>query len=398
MNGAIALQSFQADLNDILSAFSVALGITENLPPGHARRAAYISHSICRQMGICAAASYNITTAALLHDIGVAATMVKPDEDALMAVDHAMVGYEIVSEMHFLDPQVCDFILWHHADIDGGPPYLADPKRIPLGSQIIYIADRIDSFLYMRTLGQEDRDALADMLNRGADRQFRRDVVEAAHSVLAREKFWLDYFNPELRQIMLDVLTPQPVRINLDTLEVIADTFARLIDNKSSYTHMHSRGVAQIAEKFAVYYGFPEEKRRLVKVTGLLHDIGKLAVPAAILDKPGKLTEQEFTVIKSHVYYTKRILSLIPGFDEVKDWAGNHHETLDGRGYPEGLDASQLSMFDRAMAVSDIYQALSEDRPYRHQLGKEQVLSIIGKQVANGKLCPKAFSALQDII
>ncbi len=144
--------------------------------------------------------------------------------------------------------------------------------------------------------------------------------------------------------------------------------------------------------------GYDEETRRKIKIAGLLHDLGKLAVPNFILDKPDKLTEEEFMVIKSHTYYTKKILKEIGGIDDIAEWAANHHEKLDGSGYPEGLKGDEIGEIDRHIAVCDMYQALTEDRPYRKGLEPKQAIDIIARSVKNNKVSRKSLEILKEVV
>ena len=111
----------------------------------------------------------------------------------------------------------------------------------------------------------------------------------------------------------------------------------------------------------------------------MLHDIGKLSVSNAILEKPGKLDEEEWDKMKMHPVYTKVIVQKITGFENMAFVAGAHHERLDGKGYPEGLSAEKLPLTARILCVADVYQALTEKRPYRESLPKNVVLGMMEK-------------------
>ena len=115
-----------------------------------------------------------------------------------------------------------------------------------------------------------------------------------------------------------------------------------------------------------------------------MHDLGKLSVPEEILEKPGKLSPEEFRIIKKHTYYTYRILDVIPGFDEINRWASFHHEKLDGSGYPFRLHEENIPTGSRIMAVSDVFSALTEDRPYRMGLPRQRVVEILGQMSPGG--------------
>jgi HD-GYP domain-containing protein (c-di-GMP phosphodiesterase class II) len=114
-----------------------------------------------------------------------------------------------------------------------------------------------------------------------------------------------------------------------------------------------------------------------VELAGLLHDLGKLGVPNLILDKPGRLDASEMEVIRRHPELTMRILEPIPTFDGVAELAARHHERLDGRGYFRGLAAPDLAIGARVVAVADVFEALTADRPYRAAMSPEQALGIM---------------------
>ena len=123
-----------------------------------------------------------------------------------------------------------------------------------------------------------------------------------------------------------------------------------------------------------------------MEVAGLLHDLGKLAVPDQILEYPGSLSPDQFRLMKQHTYYTYHLLSCLPQYPHLKEWAAFHHEKLDGSGYPFRIPGEKLSLGARIMAVADIFQALSEDRPYRPGLSLTETRQILDKSVASGKI------------
>ena len=132
-------------------------------------------------------------------------------------------------------------------------------------------------------------------------------------------------------------------------------------------------------------------------IAGLLHDLGKLSIPDHILEKPGALDEQEKLLMKQHTFYTYHLLGKIDAFHTVKEWAAFHHEKLNGEGYPLGLEAAEISLGARIMAVSDIYQALSEDRPYRKAMSKDKAFAILDQMVADNHLAGNVVEKLKEI-
>ena len=185
--------------------------------------------------------------------------------------------------------------------------------------------------------------------------------------------------------------------MNLNQLTDISSVFAAIIDKKSAFTCQHSSELALNTGKIASLYGFDAHKTERLRIAGLLHDLGKLVIPNYILDKPGKLSMEEYSIIKSHTYYTRLVLDKIDGIQDISDWASNHHETLRGTGYPDALNSSSLSLESRIIAVSDIYQALTEDRPYRSGMTIEKTFSIIDNMVAIGNIDGSVVKKFKDI-
>ena len=135
---------------------------------------------------------------------------------------------------------------------------------------------------------------------------------------------------------------------------------------------------------------------RLLGIAGVTHDLGKLAVPNAILDKPERLTEAETQVMRQHSYFTYAILRSIEGFGQIADWAGLHHEKLDGNGYPFHLADERLSTGARILAVADVFTALVEDRPYRAGFDRVRVQAILRDEVHNHRLDRRVVDTLLD--
>jgi HD-GYP domain-containing protein (c-di-GMP phosphodiesterase class II) len=149
------------------------------------------------------------------------------------------------------------------------------------------------------------------------------------------------------------------------------------IDAKDRYTRGHSERVAAMASRLALASGMTEEHAERVRIAGLVHDVGKIGVPEAVLQKPGRLTEAEFEQIKQHPTIGHKILEDIEALDDVLPGVLYHHERWDGRGYPEGLDGHGIPLLGRLLGVADAFDAMSSDRSYRPALPREKVLGEI---------------------
>ena len=150
------------------------------------------------------------------------------------------------------------------------------------------------------------------------------------------------------------------------------------------FTSRHSIGVAEKAAQFAKYIGYDVSDIEKMYLAGALHDIGKMAVGNEILEKPDKLTDEEFDKMKNHAGYTYLMLSQVDGFEDIRDWAALHHEKLNGKGYPFGKTADELNEQERIMACVDIYQALTEERPYKKGMSHEKTCDILDEMAEKG--------------
>ncbi len=160
-------------------------------------------------------------------------------------------------------------------------------------------------------------------------------------------------------------------------LDRIAAAFALIIDAKSPFTFDHSRRVAGYAVAINARLGAGSVDAVRLRRAALLHDLGKLTVPNSILDKPGPLDAREWAIVREHPAFTLSVLERVPVFREFAADAANHHEWVDGHGYCLGLSGTALSVTARILAVADVVDALTADRPYRKGLPTEKVRGLL---------------------
>ncbi len=277
-----------------------------------------------------------------------------------------------IARMLFLSERTAAAIrsLDEHWDGNGMPDGLLG-EAIPLPARILCLAQTIEVFYATGGIRAARRVA-----KRRRGRWFDPTLVDAFLNFASDRGFWASMEAPDVAEWE----PPDLALIGDDTrLDRIAEAFARVIDAKSPFTARHSERVAEIADGIAEVLGFDDCERRILRRAALLHDIGKLAVSNRILDKPGKLTDEEFEAVQTHPMHTLRILERAPCFAELAELAANHHEKLDGSGYPRSLTAGELDLPMRVLAVADIYEALTADRPYRGPLTDEEALAIIDR-------------------
>ena len=177
----------------------------------------------------------------------------------------------------------------------------------------------------------------------------------------------------------------------------IVRAFARTIDMKDKYTNGHSARVAKYTAMLARELGYDEETVNNYFNIALLHDIGKIGVPAEVLNKPGKLTDEEFATIKSHTTLGRDALKDISIMPDLAIGAGSHHERPDGRGYPDGLKGDEIPRVAQIIAVADTFDAMYSDRPYRKRMNFEKAVSII-KEASGTQLTEDVVDAFLRLV
>ncbi len=172
---------------------------------------------------------------------------------------------------------------------------------------------------------------------------------------------------------------------------------ARTIDAKSPWTAGHSERVTDLALRIGRVLGLGQKELDILHRGGLLHDIGKIGIPAAILDKTGSLTEEELSLMREHPRKGARILEPIPAYAEVVPIVLQHHEWYDGTGYPDGLSGEEISLGGRIFAVADVFDAITSDRPYRTAQDREPAIEFI-KEGADRHFDPKVVEAFLEVM
>lgn len=175
-------------------------------------------------------------------------------------------------------------------------------------------------------------------------------------------------------------------------------TLANVIEAKDKYTEGHTRRVGMISRIIGERLGLEEEKLKSLETAGIIHDIGKVGVPENILNKPGKLTLEEFEIIKKHSEIGETIIKPLSTLNDCLVPVRNHHEKLDGSGYPDGLKGDEITIETRILCVADIFDALYSDRPYRDKMPIAKVKDILLQDVNKGSLDEKVVEELFGMI
>ncbi|HHR86312.1 MAG TPA: HD-GYP domain-containing protein, partial [Candidatus Acetothermia bacterium] len=175
------------------------------------------------------------------------------------------------------------------------------------------------------------------------------------------------------------------------------ERISRILDERDHYTAVHSTSVAELAVRIAQEMELPESEIEKIDVAAKVHDIGKIAVPDAILLKPGKLDDDEWKVMKKHPVISAELIEGLAIYSHVADAVRHEHEHWDGSGYPDGLKGEEIPLIARIITAADVYDALSTDRPYRKAFSREKSLEILQK-MRGKELDPKVADALERVL
>ncbi len=430
-------------LAELLGALSHALDLTEGQPKGHCMRCCHIGMQIGRELGLQTAELSDLYYTILLKDLGCSSNAARICELYLaddIAFKHdfkridgslpqalrfvlghtgletglaerfrAVIGIlrrggeiareliearchrgaEIAARLRF-SPAVCDGIRNLDEHWDGsGKPESRKGREIPVFSQIALLAQVTDVF----HVGAGAPAALREIRHRSGT-WFAPELAGCFESVAVRPGFWTELADGALMHWVIALEPAQAVRfVDEAYLDEIATAFAQVIDSKSPFTRGHSERVAVFTDMIAEALGLDRQRRRWLGRAALLHDIGKLGISNSILDKPGKLTDEEFAAIRMHPVHSAEILSRVSLFADLAPIAGGHHERLDGRGYPAGLAGDAISMETRIVTTADVFDALTADRPYRPAMPVSKALAIMEKEIGTA-FDPDCFAAL----
>ncbi len=365
--------------HSLLFGLSYALDIAGKNNLSHSKSTAYLSVMMAGKLGFNEDAVLPLYYAALLHDIGIS--------NEYIMYEHCTIGAQMLEKLP-LPSEIPLYVRYHHELINGAGPFGLSGDAIPAASQIICLASAFDD-LFGRMAGEFDHSLFLKAENwlQKMKPLLREDIGNAFADLMKQEAFLLDYFSQETKyQLSAKIGFGDDVYYGYEEVRQFALCFADIIDRRSPFTYTHSHGIAMLAKEAAALLGYDEDIRNKMYIAGLLHDIGKLHVTTDILHKNGPLTPEERFEINKHTYYTRKILEQIPGLEDVTRYASNHHEKMDGTGYPYRMAGDKLSEPERVMAICDVYQALTEERPYRAPLTPEKVWSIIGNMTQNGHL------------
>ncbi|WP_244871484.1 HD-GYP domain-containing protein [Orenia marismortui] len=367
-------------LYDLLFSISNITDMVNSNLNNHHEQVAYISFRIAQELELEEEEKKKLVLAASIHDIGafsIKSRLKTLNFESNNIFEHAEAGAYLVNTFEPFS-ELAPIIKYHHLEWNYGQGVKSKGKNVPILSHLLHLADRVAILINNNINILSQRDDILRIVKKYSGNMLNPDLIDVFEELSAKEDFWFSVINTGIIQKELRrVFKVWKLNLKLSDLLDLSKFYSRIIDFRSNFTATHSKGVAVTAKEISNLLGWSKIKSIKLEIAGYLHDLGKLAVPTEILEKPGKLTNDEMNIIKSHTFYTYHALDSIEGLEEIKEWASFHHERLDGNGYPFKHHGDRLSVGSRILAVADIFTALSEDRPYREGMDKNKVLMIL---------------------
>ncbi len=369
----------QVQIIDLVEGISRALDSMTTDLANHHRRTAIIALRLAEVQNFSSTTCRYIRNAALLHDIG--ALLLRRDitisDIEKNLYQHAVAGWTLLSHCTILAP-IANMVLYHHTPWH---QHTSMPKERHMDARygaLLNLADTVDILLRRK----KDLSQVLQIVQAMPKGTFVPEDVAALVHIFSYEDFF-EYFQRGFPKPTI----PFASRI-LNTEEIIefSSIFSYVIDSRSPSTATHTVGVAEQSRTLYRLTGADEDAVSDLYVAGLLHDIGKIGVPVALIEKKGKLSPDEYSIVQQHASISRQILVPIQGLEKVGFWGASHHERLDGKGYPSGIGAADLPLEARVIAVADVLTALTEDRPYREGMPAQKALEILASMVQNGGL------------
>jgi HD-GYP domain-containing protein (c-di-GMP phosphodiesterase class II) len=386
------VSKFKINLHETIFSLSDALDLVGVDQVYHSKRVAYLAVECGKALNLSKDRLDDLFLAAILHDCGVFRTAIHAKLTHFEANNvgkHCDMGSELLQRAPLL-AHLSEYVLYHHTpwnkliDLD-----LQDVVRII--ANCIYMVDRVDILVLNgleidpNILGSKDK--IRNKIRAKRGHWFQPELVDIFLKLSESEAFWLSLVKVQNAGYPYSGIAYNSIlEVEFEELKSIVSIFSHIVDAKSTYTEKHSDGVANLSRFLGVLFELSAHTCDMLELAGLLHDLGMLRVPDKILDKPGELTEAEDFIVRRHSYDTYEILKNIKGFEDISKWAAQHHERLDGSGYPYRSNAKELSLEARIIAVADVFQTLTQKRPYRDKFSPKDIMSVLKNQMQEGKL------------
>ena len=386
---------YELNLRQVSYALSEALDLVGIDDLYHGKRVAFMSSVLSQELGHSQERVDYIISAGMLHDCGVSNTDIH--KSLITELDwkdsqyHCIRGALLLKSVT-LYKKYSDTIFYHHthwSDLE----LLKIDENIKIDANIILLTDRVDA---LRARGKSRAEIIV-ILEEQKSKMFHPKLIDIFKKISSPDAFWFYLDDTNIEFFLQKWIGKERKKsYSFKDLKEIAFMFSNIVDAKSYFTSEHSLNVSKVAVYLAKKLGLTEPEIELLELAGLLHDLGKLRVADSILEKSGPLLTDDIKVMRRHSFDSEMILNKIDGFKEVALLASLHHESLDGTGYPYQKTAEDLGMDARILILSDIFQALVQNRPYRKQLNPKKIIEILDEMRDSNKIDINILKIIKD--
>lgn len=378
-------------MNELLCCISSALDIVEGdllgASTNHGKRIAILSAQMGRHLQMPDEELIVLSSGALLHDNALTEYILseRPGKDQeLNLLLHCVLGQRNADSLPFpASFEGC--VLYHHEQADGKGPFGKKEGEFPQSAALVAAADNLDANYHLQHRKPEDLPKLHGIIDDLSGTVYTTLAAETLKAILTPEM--LESLKDENVLETFDNTVPRwDVEIEDEAIIRLAGITAQIIDYKSRYTRRHSLMVANTCWWISGQYGLDHELRAQIYLAAALHDLGKLSIDTHVLEKGGALTQDEYASVQEHSQLGQSLLAPVNGMQQICHWVMNHHEKLNGSGYPQGKTAGDLDFVCRLLTCADIYHAVSEERPYHPARSHEETMPILFDMVERGEL------------
>lgn len=420
----------ELNLGDVGFLYGAAIDLVEGHAFGHAKRTAYIAQELAVGLELGDEDVLDVTLASLFHDVGLfkithelteitssleSEILVNHPLDAIedlsihirkgsiekvseLLIQHVMDGGAILRDLP-LPLSVATLVQCHHERYDGhGYPTGMRGDDIPLVQRVMTAADCLETAIASAGERGHSPEFVRSESMKLSGKQLGSAEAKVLVDITQNVRFWGIFTGGQVGKQLLSRIPQEKLAVTYGQLASFIFKLVDLVDSKSSYRQNHSWNVARNAYLISLEMGMAEDVAASLGMAGMAHDLGKAGVSNQVLDKPKWLTGPEYEQAKQHIGYTRKIISYAgSSFDEISAWIDNHHERLDGSGYPNRLKADKLSREVRILSTADVYDALISDRPYRRGLEPIAAVRFMEGKV-NRYFDPEVLGALGAVV
>ena len=384
----MATDKLRINIYDMVASIARVVDMMNSVIGNHHLQVAYLVYRLGEELKLSNDRRFELFMAGALHDIG--AFFLKDRIDFLefenkKSDEHSIAGSLILKTFKPFTG-ISGLIKFHHVPWKNGKGAFKNGESVPDGSHLIHLADCVAATISKETPILNQVQHICQRISTQKDDIFVPEHVHALINMANREDIWLDVVSESLETVLKQTVLNEYKLFSIEEMVDFSKLIDRLIGFKSSFTVPHSSGVAAAAVELARMSGFSKHDQRLIEIAAYLHDLGKLAIPSRILEKKDKLSDDERSIMESHVYHTYQVLEPFEMLRIAGFWGTLHQERLNGTGYPFELTSDELPMGARIMAVADVFTALTENRPYRKGMNSDDAKAALQSMVNAGEL------------